>query len=143
MKHFLIILFIISGCTTIPHPVTGDNRFELTKIDPVLYNQIRYLKDNQISVPLIDEDRSGRKKYKILKVSNRFDEHTDLRRSIRENDFKLIYNGDTSSPVYKSVRYRKQMQTMQILDSLEKNRELNNFFSNWFSKRKNSFEWWN
>lgn len=57
------------------NPVTGDNRFELTKIDPVLYNQIRYLKDNQISVPLIDEDRSGRKKYKILKVSNRFDEH--------------------------------------------------------------------
>jgi len=41
----------------------------------VLYNQIRYLEDNQISVPLIDEDRSGRKKYKILKVSNRFDEH--------------------------------------------------------------------
>ena len=57
------------------NPVTGDNRFELTKIDPVLYNQIRYLEDNQISVPLIDEDRSGRKKYKILKVSNRFDEH--------------------------------------------------------------------
>ena len=58
------------------NPVTGDNRFELTKIDPVLYNQIRYLKDNEISVPLIDEDRSGQKKYKILKVSNRFDEHT-------------------------------------------------------------------
>jgi len=34
------------------------------------------LKDNEISVPLIDEDRSGQKKYKILKVSNRFDEHT-------------------------------------------------------------------
>ena len=24
MKHFWIILVIISGCTTIPHPVTGD-----------------------------------------------------------------------------------------------------------------------
>ena len=35
------------------NPVTGDNRFELTKIDPVLYNQIRYFKDNQISVKLI------------------------------------------------------------------------------------------
>mgnify|MGYP006154534775 CR=1 FL=1 len=57
------------------NPITADTRFELTKIDPVLYNQIRYLKDNEISVPLVEEDKSGIKKYKILKVTNRFDEH--------------------------------------------------------------------
>jgi peptidyl-prolyl cis-trans isomerase SurA len=57
------------------NPTTGDKRFELTKMDPVLYNQIRDLKDEQISVPLLDEERSGLKKYKILKVTNRFDEH--------------------------------------------------------------------
>ena len=57
------------------NPATGDKRFELTKMDPVLYNQIRDLKDDEISVPLLDEDRSGLKKYKILKVSNRYDEH--------------------------------------------------------------------
>ena len=44
-------------------------------MDPVLYNQIRDLKDGDITVPLLDEDRSGLKKYKILKVTNRFDEH--------------------------------------------------------------------
>jgi peptidyl-prolyl cis-trans isomerase SurA len=44
-------------------------------MDPVLYNQIRDLEDGKISVPLLDEDRSGLKKYKILKVTNRFDEH--------------------------------------------------------------------
>ena len=49
------------------NPQTGDTRFELTKMDPVLYNQIRNLKDEEISVPLIEEDRSGLKKYKILK----------------------------------------------------------------------------
>ncbi len=57
------------------NPTTGDKRFELTKMDPLLYNQIRDLKDDQISVPLMDEDRSGLKKYRILKVTNRFDEH--------------------------------------------------------------------
>ena len=57
------------------NPVTGDKRFELTKMDPVLYNQIRDLKDDEISVPLLDEERSGLKKYKILKVTNRFEEH--------------------------------------------------------------------
>ena len=44
-------------------------------MDPVLYNQIRDLKEGEISVPLLDEDRSGLKKYKILKITNRFDEH--------------------------------------------------------------------
>ena len=57
------------------NPSTGDRRFELTKMDPVLYNQIRDLNDDEISVPLLDEDRSGLKKYKILKVTNRYDEH--------------------------------------------------------------------
>ena len=57
------------------NPQTGDTRFELTNLDPVLYSQIRNLKDEEISLPLIEEDRSGLKKYKILKVSNRYDEH--------------------------------------------------------------------
>ena len=57
------------------NPQTGDMRFELTNLDPVLYSQIRNLKDGEISLPIIEEDRSGLKKYKILKVSNRFDEH--------------------------------------------------------------------
>ena len=57
------------------NPQTGDMRFELTNLDPVLYSQIRKLKDGEISLPIVEEERSGLKKYKILKVSNRFDEH--------------------------------------------------------------------
>ena len=57
------------------NPATGDTRFELTKIDPVLYNQIRYLKDNEVTLPLLEEGRAGKKKYKILKVANRYEEH--------------------------------------------------------------------
>ena len=57
------------------NPTTGDTRFELTKMDPVLYSQAQRIKDNEISMPLLDEDQRGLKKYKIIKVSNRFDEH--------------------------------------------------------------------
>lgn len=57
------------------NPTNGTTRFELTKMDPLLYNQVRDLKDNEISLPLLDQDRSGKKKYKILKVTNRYDEH--------------------------------------------------------------------
>jgi len=57
------------------NPTTGDTRFELTKMDPVLYGQAQKLKDNEVSAPLLEEDNRGIKKYKIIKVSNRFDEH--------------------------------------------------------------------
>jgi peptidyl-prolyl cis-trans isomerase SurA len=58
------------------NPSTGATRFELTKLDPGIYNQILNLEDNEVSSPVIDEDRSGNKKYKILMVTNRFDQHT-------------------------------------------------------------------
>ena len=58
------------------NPSSGDTKFELTKLDPEIYNQILNLDDNQISPPLMEEDRSGNKKYKILMVTNRYNEHT-------------------------------------------------------------------
>lgn len=58
------------------NPTTFDSRFELTKMDPTLYNQVRNLKDDEISYPILEEDpRGGVSKYKILKVTNRYDEH--------------------------------------------------------------------
>nr|WP_252729805.1 peptidylprolyl isomerase [Zobellia uliginosa] len=58
------------------NPTNFDSRFELTKMDPALYNQVRSLKDDEISYPLLEEDpRGGGPKYKILKVTNRYDEH--------------------------------------------------------------------
>jgi len=58
------------------NPTNFDSRFELTKMDPSLYNQVRNLKDNEISYPLLEEDpRGGPPKYKLLKVTNRYDEH--------------------------------------------------------------------
>lgn len=57
------------------NPTTGDTRFELTKIDPVMYNQIQRLGDNEISSPLLEQDRQGNQSYKLIMVSDRFDEH--------------------------------------------------------------------
>ena len=51
------------------NPTTGDTRFELTKIDPVLYNQIQRLGDNEISSPLLEQDRQGNQSYKLIMVS--------------------------------------------------------------------------
>ena len=58
------------------NPKTQDSRFELTKMDPELYSQVSSLKEGQISNPVVDEDQSGKKKYKIITVTNRINEHT-------------------------------------------------------------------
>lgn len=58
------------------NPKTQDSRFELTKMDPELYSQVSSLKEGQISNPFVDEDQSGKKKYKIITVTNRINEHT-------------------------------------------------------------------
>ena len=58
------------------NPKTQDTRFELTKMDPALYSQVSNLKDNDISIPLMDEDQNGKKKFKIITVTNRIDSHT-------------------------------------------------------------------
>ncbi len=58
------------------NPTNFDSRFELTKMDPTLNSQVRNLKDNEISMPIAEPDpRGGATKYKILQVTNRYDEH--------------------------------------------------------------------
>lgn len=57
------------------NPKTQDSRFELTKMDPELYSQVSSLKEGQISNSFVDEDQSGKKKYKIITVTNRINEH--------------------------------------------------------------------
>lgn len=57
------------------NPKTQDTKFELTKMDPSLYSQVSNLKIGEVSNPLIDTDQSQKKKYKIVTVTNKIDEH--------------------------------------------------------------------
>jgi peptidyl-prolyl cis-trans isomerase SurA len=101
------------------NPATGDTRFELTKLDPQLYNQILKLEDNEISIPLLEQDRSGNKTYKIVMVTNRFNEHIadyaqdyvrikDL--ALKEKQLKLIeqWMSEKISDTYISVNRDNQ-----------------------------------
>ena len=57
------------------NPRTMEPRFELTKMDPTLYAQVSQLKDGEVTIPLLDEERGGGKFYKIITVNNRTEEH--------------------------------------------------------------------
>ena len=58
------------------NPKTQDTHFELTKMDPSLYSQVSNLKEGGVSQPFIDTDQNGKKKYKLVTVTNRINEHT-------------------------------------------------------------------
>jgi len=58
------------------NPKTQDTRFELTKMDPTLYANVSNLKEGEVSSPLGEEDQTGKKKFKLLNVTNRINEHT-------------------------------------------------------------------
>lgn len=58
------------------NPLNFDSKFELTKMDPALYNQVRNLKGGEISRPIKEDDpRGGPPKFKIMQITNRYDEH--------------------------------------------------------------------
>ena len=61
---------------TLINPRTQDTHFELTKMDPSLYSEVSNLKNSAITAAILDDDLKTGKKYKIITVTNRIDEHT-------------------------------------------------------------------
>lgn len=57
------------------NPRTLEPRFELTKMDPSLYGQVSELKDGEVSLPILSEERGIGKFYKLITVNNRIGEH--------------------------------------------------------------------
>lgn len=57
------------------NPRTLETRFELTKMDPTLYNDIADLKEGEVTRPILNDEPGVGKSYKIMTVINRFDAH--------------------------------------------------------------------
>ena len=112
------------------NPINGTTRFELTKMDPVLYNQIRDLKENDISSPYLDETRSGKKRYKILKVTNRYDEH----RADYSKDFSRIKDLALKEKQINIVQKWLEEKIINTYVSLNNSNFSCDFSNNWLKK---------
>ena len=76
----------------------------------------------------------------IYAATDRFDESISKRRCIRNKEFKLIRNFDTLNPLYKSINFRTQMASMKLLDSLNHEGSLNNYFEKWYNHMVPEYE---
>ena len=112
------------------NPITGDTRFELTKMDPKLYNQVKNLDEGQISLPLLETDRSGLKKYKIIMVSKRFDEHV----ADFSKDFVKIKDLALKDKQLKSVKKWLKLKIDETFVNVNKSFRDCLFSNNWTKK---------
>ena len=58
------------------NPQTNDTRFNLTRMDPTLYDRVSNLKAGEITAPYYDEIRGGEKMHKIILLKSREEAHT-------------------------------------------------------------------
>lgn len=58
------------------NPETLSTKFELTRMEPIMYSQVANLKQDEVSFPVVDENALGKKTFKIYRITNRIDEHT-------------------------------------------------------------------
>ena len=113
------------------NPADFGSRFELTKMDPKLYNQVRNLKDNEISTPTLEPDpRGGPPSYKILMVTNRFDEHeADFAR-----DYMKIQELALRDKQFRAIREWMSERIDETYISLDSDYKQCEFTNNWLKE---------
>lgn len=57
------------------NPRSSEPKFEISKLDPTVYNQINGLSEGQISQVFVDQERQGSKFFKIIKINKKTEEH--------------------------------------------------------------------
>jgi peptidyl-prolyl cis-trans isomerase SurA len=58
------------------NPQTNDTKFDLTRMDPQLYNRVSSIKTGEITEAFYEEVRGEDKMFKIIKVNEKIDAHT-------------------------------------------------------------------
>ncbi len=112
------------------NPRTSEPRFEISKLDPALYNQVKELKQGDISKIFLDQERQGTKFFKIIKVNKKTEEH----KADFSTDYIKIKELALSDKQFTAVRTWRE-------ENIEKNYiKVNNdykdcaFESNWLKK---------
>ena len=112
------------------NPVTQDTRFELTKVDPVLYNQISNLEEGEVSGIIPETDRKGEKSFKIMTITKRYSEHiadyaTDYLKirelALQEKQLKAVKKWQSEKIAETYVKINESYQSCEFGNNWDKN----------------------
>ncbi|WP_394746783.1 peptidylprolyl isomerase [Spongiimicrobium salis] len=112
------------------NPINFGPRFELTRMQPSLYNQVRTIKDDEISKPILEEDPREGTKYKILKITNRYDEHV----ADFSNDYLKIQELALREKQLKTIRKWMVEHIKDTYISVNEGNRGCDFQNNWLKK---------
>jgi len=105
-------------------------RFDLTKMDPSLYNQISNFTVGQISMPILDEEQGKGKFYKLITVNNKTEEH----KAEFANDYLKIKELALTDKKIKAIAEWTEEKIKETYISINKDYKDCEFANNWLKK---------
>nr|WP_221259960.1 peptidylprolyl isomerase [Flavobacterium okayamense] len=112
------------------NPQTMETKFELTKMDPALYNQIVDLKVGEVSLPYLDQEERGDKYYKILTINNKLPEH----KADYASDYLKIKELALRDKQIKAISKWMEEKIQETYIKIDKDYQECDFTSNWLKK---------
>ncbi len=112
------------------NPVTGDTHFDLTKMDPTLSAQVYNLKENEVSKVYTDRDYTGKSSFKILTVTNRYEEH----KSDYVKDYEKIKELALKEKQIKTIGKWQEKKIKETYVNVNEDYQDCEFSSNWVKK---------
>jgi peptidyl-prolyl cis-trans isomerase SurA len=112
------------------NPRTMESRFDLTKMDPTLYNQISRINVGQVSMPILEDERGGNKFYKIITVNSKTEEHpADF-----ANDYLKIKDLALTDKKIKAIAKWTEEKINETYISINADYKNCDFTNNWLKK---------
>lgn len=111
------------------NPQTMETKFELTKMDPALYNQIVDLKVGEVSQPILENER-GKKFYKILTINSKLPEH----KADYASDYLKIKELALRDKQIKAISKWMDEKIQETYVKIDKEYQECDFTSNWLKK---------
>ena len=111
------------------NPQTMETKFELTKMDPALYNQIVDLKVGEVSQPILENER-GKKFYKILTINDKLPEH----KADYASDYLKIKELALRDKQIKAISKWMEEKIQETYIKIDKDYQECDFTSNWLKK---------
>lgn len=109
------------------NPVTGDTRFDLTKMDPALSAQVYNLKEGEVSKVFTDRDRTGKSSFKILTVTRKLEEHV----ADFVKDYEKIQELALKEKQLKAIQQWQQRKIKETYIKVNKDYHDCDFTNNW------------
>ncbi len=112
------------------NPVSFDTRFDLTKMEPTLSAQVYNLKKGEVSSVLSDQDYTGKRKFKILTVTDRYEEH----QAEYKKDYEKIKELALKEKQIRSIEEWQNKKIMETYVNVNEDYVDCDFSSNWLKK---------